>query len=344
MSTTTLSSSEKEHTGLPFVLGEPNPVAVGKTTAALDDDKWWMLISGENDAASIVSCGGNTLRPLWHHKYTSTADCSMLTRLSVETMCALIGQERSDLEAPCLTNQSLKTSAPLSWWFADPEDVNVKVLSYFNHKMQVYDASHRKNLLRAVFHSRGGYLTRQEGEKCGFPSVYFTRLMKEGKIERVERGVYRDVEAPVTGSAAAEQLLELQLRVPWARPALGTALELHGLTTRVNSLFQVAIPKNRRLPDLERAQAEAVYFSTASYDYGLEEIGVNGRKLVTYSAAKTVADLLKYSAKQGRNLYLEGLKNYLRQGGSRSALFDAAKVNKVLDELRRDLEVLFHDV
>lgn len=344
MSTTTLSSPEKKHAGLPFVLGEPNPVAVGKTTAALDDNKWWMLTSGENDAAPIVSCGGNKLRPLWHCKYTSTADYSKRPRLSAETMCAPIGQERSDRKVPCLTNQPPETRAPLSWWFDDHEDMNVKVLSYFNHKMQVYDASRRENLLRAVFHSRGGYLTRQEGEECGFPSVYFTRLLKEGQIERVERGVYRDVEAPVTGSAAAEQLLELQLRVPWARPALGAALELHGLTTRVNSLFQVAIPKNRHLPNLERAHAEAVYFSTASYDYGLEEIGVNGRKLVTYSAAKTVADLLKYSAKQGRTLYLEGLKNYLRQGGSRSALFDAAKVNKVLDELRRDLEVLFHDV
>ena len=69
------------------------------------------------------------------------------------------------------------------------------------------------------------------------------------------------------------------------------------------------------------------------------------RRLTTYTPEKTLADLLKYAPKYGRDVYLEGLKNYLSQCPERGTwgLLEAADVVGVSAPMRRDLEVLRHD-
>ena len=105
--------------------------------------------------------------------------------------------------------------------------------------------------LLQLFQTHGGYLTSQEVRAAGIPTMYLTLLERKGLIERLQRGVYRcpaGHTAPVNSTAA--DLLEVQLRVPYARPCLTTALNLHDLTTTRPAALQFAIPANRRFPDL----------------------------------------------------------------------------------------------
>ncbi|THF68020.1 transcriptional regulator-like protein [Deinococcus sp. Arct2-2] len=199
--------------------------------------------------------------------------------------------------------------------------------------------------LRALFAQRGGYLTTHEAQAKGIAGVHLSRLAAAGEIERVQRGVYRHPQASqwLQTSMTVEQLLEVQLRVPYARPSLLSALELHGLTTTTPSVVYVTIPANRHFPPLSSPPIQVIYAAPHVYEYGVETVQVNGRQLLTYSAAKTLADLLKHSPRYGRHLYLEGLKKYLDRRGDLHALMDAAKVMKVESGMRHDLEVLAHD-
>lgn len=196
---------------------------------------------------------------------------------------------------------------------------------------------------RGLFEHRGGLLTAREARANGLHPQHLARLVARGDIERVTRGVYRLTDFTVLG--AAEDLLEVQLRVPYARPCLITALHLHGITTTRPTRLQFAIPRNRAFPVTHAPPVEVFYFGTAAYDMGREEIPVAHRLLTTYSPEKTIADLLRYAPKLGRDIYLEGLKNYLREHRRRGTrdLLNMARLSNVERELRRDLEVILHE-
>lgn len=197
--------------------------------------------------------------------------------------------------------------------------------------------------LRALFEARGGYLTTREVREHGFHTEQLSRLVARGHIERVQRGVYRLLDDQVP-FGAAEDLLEMQLRVPFARPCLVSALHLHGLTTTRPARLQFAIPRNRTFPAMEALPTEVFYFGKRAYATGTLDLPVAGRSLTTYTPEKTLADLLRYAPKFGRDLYLEGLKNYLRRRrAGTQALYEAARSVGVERELGRDLEVLLHD-
>lgn len=196
-----------------------------------------------------------------------------------------------------------------------------------------------------LFNTHGGYLTSQEVRQAGIPTMYLTLLERQGTIERLQRGVYRYPEAQAASvSSHAADLLEVQLRVPYARPCLTTALNLLGLTTTHPAALQFAIPANRQFPELNYPAVEVFYFRSKVYQTGILNLEVAGRSLETYTPEKTLMDMLRYAPKFGRELYLEGLKKYLQKRlGSPTALLNMAKELGQEKELRRDLEVLLHD-
>ena len=155
--------------------------------------------------------------------------------------------------------------------------------------------------LLTLFRAQGGLLTARAAGQAGLPSMAITRLLERGLIERVQRGVYRltdESELPPADLEALD-LLELQLRVPYARPCLVSALHLHGLSTTRPMALQLAIPRQRHRPRIEVPRTEFFFFGPQAYDAGLTTIDVRGQALVTYSPEKTLTDLLRYAPKYG---------------------------------------------
>lgn len=197
--------------------------------------------------------------------------------------------------------------------------------------------------LLELFKQRDGILTTSEVNRAELPRVALTRLLERGAVLRVQRGVYRLTSSSRNAAVDAEldELLELQLRFAYARPCLVSALHLHGLTTTRPAALQLAIPAHRQL----RAEAPAVevyYFSTRHYSEGITELAVGQRTLLTYTIEKTLCDLLRYAPKLGRELYLEGLRKYLRRSAP-NALIAQAKRLGIWKGMSRDVEVMLHD-
>lgn len=192
----------------------------------------------------------------------------------------------------------------------------------------------------------GGYLTARAAAAAGVPGITLTRLLRRGVVERPQRGVYRLV-AHKGGqdiSAEAEDLLEVQLRSPMARPCLASALHLHGLTTTRPTRLQVAVPRGSRRPQLDYPMVEVFLFGPTAYDTGQVDLPVGPRTLGTYTPEKTLVDLLRYAPRLGRALYLEGLGRYLwRPGAQVQLLLDLGRALGVGRTLAHDLEVLLHD-
>jgi predicted transcriptional regulator of viral defense system len=197
-----------------------------------------------------------------------------------------------------------------------------------------------------LFQAQGGLLTARVALQAGLPSMALTRLVEQGRIERIQRGVYRltDESALPPADLEALDLLEVQLRAPYARPCLVSALHLHGLSTTRPVALHFAIPRHRHRPRIETPQTEFFFFGPRAYASGLSTLSVRGQALVTYTPEKTLTDLLRYAPKYGRELYLEGLKKYLRRRPLQlHRLTEAAREAGVWTTMSRDLEVLLHD-
>ncbi|GAA5504441.1 hypothetical protein Dxin01_04211 [Deinococcus xinjiangensis] len=205
--------------------------------------------------------------------------------------------------------------------------------------------AHQSQQILTLMQQRGGYLTSQEVAEAKLPKVALTRLLRSHQIERVERGVYRLPDTGSTPLIAAERqdLLAVQLRYPAALPCLISALHLHGLTTTRPARLQFAVQNNRTPLQSEHLPVETFYFSAKYYQTGQQHLDVGTRTLLTYTPEKTLLDLLRYAPKFGRELYLEGLKKYLKNHRSPYALMQLAGQLGSDKELLRDLEVLSHD-
>jgi predicted transcriptional regulator of viral defense system len=210
--------------------------------------------------------------------------------------------------------------------------------------METFPTSDKR--LQQLFKQHGGFLTRQQTDAAGLEPHTLTRWVEQGWAERVQRGVYRQAE---TALGKHEQLLEVQLRVPYGVLCLTSALAFHDLTTFIPKKLSFAVPRGKKPPKLEYPPVTFYFFSKAFYDYGIERQTLGVHELAIYSPEKTLADLLRYRNKLGTELFAEGLKKYLekRVRGKRqsdlSKLLAAAKVCQVEERMRDYLEVVAYD-
>ncbi|MFZ5990194.1 MAG: type IV toxin-antitoxin system AbiEi family antitoxin domain-containing protein [Deinococcota bacterium] len=194
--------------------------------------------------------------------------------------------------------------------------------------------------LEQLFERHRGYLTRKQVEAAGLKPHLLTQAVRAGQIERIQPGVYRQLEAPLQNH---EDVLEVQLRIPYAVLCLGSALAFHGLTTYLPKWVEIAVPQKSRPPALNYPAIQVHYFSDRTYRYGLEQHDHFGHTLKVYSPEKTLVDLFRFRGQLGQELFAEGLKNYLNRRQPRPSipkLLEAARVARVEGRLRSLLEVV----
>lgn len=181
--------------------------------------------------------------------------------------------------------------------------------------------------LGQLLKNQRGSVTHRDAVEEGINPRILSDWVKEGKLERVQRGVYRLPDAP---QGTLDSWLEVSLRVPQGVVCLLSAAMFHELTTFAPSEIFVAIPNKAWRPELDWPPVRYFYFSGSAYNYGIEEHPTGSSAVRIYSPEKTVADLLRYRNKLGENLFLEALKTYLgRPGFSVPRLLGAARACRV---------------
>lgn len=191
--------------------------------------------------------------------------------------------------------------------------------------------------LERLFLEYQGLLQREQVVQAGLDPHLLTSWVKEGRIERVQRGLYRFAGAePFTH----ETLLEVALRVPSSVVCLRSALAFHQLGTGSPAAIDLAIPTKGRTPRFDYPPVRFFYFSDKVYHYGLESHEVGPREINVYSPEKTLADLLFYRTKLGNDIFIEGLQDYVRGRPDLTKLLEAARIRRVTSLMRLYLEPL----
>lgn len=139
----------------------------------------------------------------------------------------------------------------------------------------------------------------------GLHSVALTRLVRQGLLTRVSRGLYALPDRSVSEHGT---LANVARKHPQAIVCLLSALRVHNLTTQSPFEVWLAIPNKARAPKMDYPPLRVVRFSGAALTEGIEEHQIDGVTVRVTNVARTVADCFKFRNKVGLDVAIEALQ------------------------------------
>ena len=162
-----------------------------------------------------------------------------------------------------------------------------------------------------VFTKSGGILNTKRAVELGVHPRELYALRDAGKLERLERGLYRLANAKPLGNP---DLVTVSHKVPKGVVCLISALAFHRLTTQIPHSVYLAIPANDQTPAMQYPPLRIFWYSRPVYESGIAEVTLDGTQVRIYSAEKTLADCFKFRNQVGLDTVLEALKEYIPRG------------------------------
>lgn len=157
----------------------------------------------------------------------------------------------------------------------------------------------------------GNFFRARDAAALGLGSTDLRRLVEQGLIERVARGLYRLAAAEPTEHYT---IAAVCARVPEAIVCLLSALSVHEIGTQLAREVWIAIPHKARAPRLPELPVKLVRFSGAALRYGVETIQLEGLAVRITNAARTVVDCFRFRRLVGLEAAREALLSALREG------------------------------
>jgi len=184
-----------------------------------------------------------------------------------------------------------------------------------------------------------GILRPKELKRLGARQETLWRLYKQGKLERVGRGVYG---LPDRSVSEQHSLAEAAKKVPNGVICLLSALRFHNLTTQSPFEVWMALDHKAWRPRPGPGLAFRFHrFSGTALTAGIERYVVDGVPVKVYGIAKTVADCFKFRNKVGLDVALEALRETRRgRRATSDELWRYARICRVANVMRPYLESL----
>ena len=172
----------------------------------------------------------------------------------------------------------------------------------------------------------------------GLPRIALTRLVRQGLLTRVGRGLYALPDKPITENIS---LAEVSRKYSQGIICLLSALRVHELTTQSPFEVWLAIPNKSRPPKMEYPPLRIVRFSGVALTEGIDEQQIEGVPVRITNVARTIADCFKYRNKIGLEVALESLEEaWHSKRTNMDELWHYASICRVTNIMRPYLEGL----
>jgi len=196
----------------------------------------------------------------------------------------------------------------------------------------------KKNLLIKYFQDNLGIVRFSEMLKAGFHPDSLTFLLKEGKVEKIGRGLYRLTDY-FTGSHP--DLVNASLQTPRGVICLLSALAFHEATNEIPRYVAIAIPRGTHANRIKYPPVRFYQFAPVAWEAGITEHDIEGRKLKVYCLAKTIADCFKFRNKIGINVARDALKVAINEKNIKPReIMQYAKICRVDNIIKPVLEAI----
>ena len=175
-------------------------------------------------------------------------------------------------------------------------------------------------------------------DALGLPSIALTRLVRQGLLSRVGRGLYARPDRTVSEHGT---LAEVARKHPQAIICLLSALRVHDLTTQAPFEVWIAIPNKAHAPKMDYPPLRVMRFSGAALTEGIETHRIDGVTVRVTNVARTVADCFKFRNKIGLDVAMEALQEAWRSRRvSMDELWRYATLCRVANVMRPYMESL----
>ena len=182
---------------------------------------------------------------------------------------------------------------------------------------------------------KNGYLTTKDVTDNNIPRTYLTKLIKEGKIERVSRGVY------IKKNILVDEFVILQSKSKYAIYSNTTALYLHGLSNRIPIKYDITV-KSGYKGSLQKEKNVNLFYTKKE----LLELGVTNYKLDSgniirvYDLDKTICDIIKNKKKIDAEIFNRAIREYFYSKNKNTLkLYEYAKKMNIYNKVRDTFEV-----
>ncbi len=185
------------------------------------------------------------------------------------------------------------------------------------------------------FPKKDSVIRAKELKRFGLSYYNIRELIHAGRLEKVNRGVYRLTDRQY------DEKTEVSRLIPSGVFCLFTACLHYELSTFVSSELHVAIPKSAKYILPAYPPVKLYYWDTKSYQTGIATVQTSGVTVRMYDLEKTVCDIMRLRNKVGLDIAKEVMKNYVkRKDRDLVKLLKYARVLRVETTIKTYLEIL----
>ena len=163
----------------------------------------------------------------------------------------------------------------------------------------------RTQELMSFFKNHGGVVRFSAILKAGFHPDSLVVLEKEGKVEKIARGLYR---ATNYTPGSHPDLVIASLQAPRSVICLLSALSFYEATSEIPKCVDLAIPEGTHANRIKYPPVKFYRFAPKAWEAGIEEHEIEGHKIRVYNLAKTIADCFKFRNRIGTDIARDALK------------------------------------
>ncbi len=190
--------------------------------------------------------------------------------------------------------------------------------------------------LEELVQKQHGTILSADIDKNKIPRIYLQKMVAEGKLEKVNRGVY------VSTDAIEDEMYAIQIRYSKFIFSHETALFIHNLTDRTPFEYSVTVPSGYKVVSKVAQRIKAYYIKKEWHGLGVETAKTTfGNTIKVYSVERTICDIIRSRNRIDIQILIPALKKIVRlKSVDYSLLMNYAKKLKIEKILNHYLEVL----
>lgn len=188
------------------------------------------------------------------------------------------------------------------------------------------------------FLSEHGTITNEEAKKLGIKRHVLSKMVKDGKLERIKNGVYKKKDEILDDFVL---ISSKNKRVIFSHQ---TALFLHGLSDRTPSIFHISVPQGYNASHIKKKSPQITvhYVRAENFDMGITGIQTPlGNTVNVYDKERSICDIVANRKSLDKQIYVDAIKRYFKEPGSKlRVLIKYSRAIGVEEEVRKYMEVL----
>jgi predicted transcriptional regulator of viral defense system len=154
-------------------------------------------------------------------------------------------------------------------------------------------------------------LTTAQLLEAGISDQSLTRLVEQGTLVRVRRGIYQHVDSP---TSEHHELIQVTKSASRAVIVLLSALRFHEIGTQSPHEVWIQLPAQSRVPIIDWPPIRVIRTRVKELQTaGVEHHQLGGTEVAITTPARTVADCFKHRNKLGIDVCVEALRDTLRE-------------------------------